>query len=816
MTATLPLSRKESIKNQGLILLKDDPTLHDLAIFIGLAVASDPAVNLAPLRYKCLEIVSNKGLSQNKGNYNSVIVLDSHAKDMIKWWIDNIDSQTKSLVSRPPELEIHTDACLTGWGAKVDDTRTGGHWAHEELDHINCLELKAILLSLKSLCNHCKQTHIRIRSDNTTAIACLDRCGSIKVSLNSLTEQIFAWAQLRGITLSAEFIKGLDNVEADAESSRIRNIDTEWMLTPRVFKWLCTLFYTPKIDLFASRINAQLPSYVSWKPDPYAKYTNAFTIDWSNLNSYVFPPFSIIGRTLKKILEDKATSLTILPLWPTQVFYPYGPPVTDCTPGPSPTRLLSTPTRPVACSSSGSKVNIDSHDPLWQSFENQVLSSEVAEFLLLSWRPNTKSQYGCYINRWMSFCFGRKIDSFQPHVNILLEFLLQECRNEKGRGYSSMNVIRSAISAIANIDAKPAGQHPLVCRFMKAVFQERPSFPRHHTTWDPDVVLTHLRSLGPNEGLSVSQLSKKLVMLMLLVSGQRGHTLHLLDNRNMTISRSEVSFRIGDLLKTSRPGAHLSELVFTDYAPEKLLCVYTTICEYLDRTAGLRGPTTRFFLTTRTPVRLASRYTLRRWTRDVMRDAGIDLSTFSPYSTRSASSSKASLTLPVSTILATVGWSNEWGSIAMIGNPPGQMELVSVVIATVYGMVNPNRKKLANPHCPAWEVCQTPQNMPGIIGQRPSVPSSSGVPTQGSGQNHNRAEGAKNHWNVIQTYLPTCSHTDEEVDMVYEVIDSLINNSRAPTTSLWVILMLKLGWTTHQHRAQVHTDLGNATPEVTP
>ncbi|KAK4321821.1 hypothetical protein Pmani_007448 [Petrolisthes manimaculis] len=321
MTATLPLSRKESIKNQGLILLKDDPTLHDLAIFIGLAVASDPAVNLAPLRYKYLEIVRNKGLSQNKGNYNSVIALDNHAKDMTKWWIDNIDSQTKSLVSRPPKLEIHTDACLTGWGAKVDDTRTGGHWAHEELDHINCLELKAILLSLKSLCNHCKQTHIRIRSDNTTAIACLDRCGSIKVNLNSLTEQIFAWAQLRLITLSAEFIKGLDNVEADAES-RIRNIDTEWMLTPRVLNWLCTLFYTPKIDLFASRINTQLPSYVSWKPDPYAKYTNAFTIDWSNLNSYVFPPFSIIGRTLKKILEDKATSLTILPLWPTQVWFP--------------------------------------------------------------------------------------------------------------------------------------------------------------------------------------------------------------------------------------------------------------------------------------------------------------------------------------------------------------------------------------------------------------------------------------------------------------------------------------------------------------
>lgn len=116
-------------------------------------------------------------------------------------------------------------------------------------------------------------------------------------------------------------------------------------------------------------------------------------------------------------------------------------------------------------------------------------------------------------------------------------------------------------------------------------------------------------------------------MLMLLVSGQRGQTLHLLDTRNMTVAHSEVSFQIGDLLKSSRPGAHLSE-IFPAYTPEKPLCVFNTICCYLDRTAGIRGSSTRFFLTTKAPVRLASRDTIIRWTRDVMRNAGIDLSIF--------------------------------------------------------------------------------------------------------------------------------------------------------------------------------------------
>ena len=81
MSATLPSRCKESIKTQGLRLLKKDPTLHDLAVFTGLAVASDSAVNLALLRYKYLEIVRNRELSQNRGNYNTVITLDDHAKD---------------------------------------------------------------------------------------------------------------------------------------------------------------------------------------------------------------------------------------------------------------------------------------------------------------------------------------------------------------------------------------------------------------------------------------------------------------------------------------------------------------------------------------------------------------------------------------------------------------------------------------------------------------------------------------------------------------------------------------------------------------
>ena len=46
-------------------------------------------------------------------------------------------------------------------------------------------------------------------------------------------------------------------------------------------------------DLFATRLNHQLPLYVSWQPDPFAMATDAFQVRWTNLEglclSSLFP-----------------------------------------------------------------------------------------------------------------------------------------------------------------------------------------------------------------------------------------------------------------------------------------------------------------------------------------------------------------------------------------------------------------------------------------------------------------------------------------------------------------------------------------------
>ena len=324
MTITLTSKKKDKIASMAQKMAhKSVTTIRDLASLIGNLVAADPAVPLGPLRYKFLEIERNKFLAKHAGNYEAIISLNENTKQIIQWWADNIHDMNKPIHTSDPDFEIFTDASLSGWGARFGDQGTGGQWAHSEITHINHLELKAAFLAVQSFCSTQNNVHIKIRSDNTTTVACINKAGSTKPALHQLTFDFLTWAYARGITFSASHIPGVENVEADRES-RISNVDAEWMLKPSIFTKICQHFnYSPTIDMFATRINHQLPTYVAWRPDPQAYDIDALSFPWSDseLNPYCFPPFSIISQVLRKISSANASALVILPLWPTKPWF---------------------------------------------------------------------------------------------------------------------------------------------------------------------------------------------------------------------------------------------------------------------------------------------------------------------------------------------------------------------------------------------------------------------------------------------------------------------------------------------------------------
>ena len=116
----------------------------------------------------------------------------------------------------------------------------------------------------------------------------------------------------REIWVTACHVAGKNNTQAD-RASRHFDDNTEWMLRQDIFLSITQLWGKPEIDLFASRLNAQLPCYASWKPDPGASFTDAFTIPWADYYFYAFPPFSIILRCLQKIEQEEAEGMLVVP-----------------------------------------------------------------------------------------------------------------------------------------------------------------------------------------------------------------------------------------------------------------------------------------------------------------------------------------------------------------------------------------------------------------------------------------------------------------------------------------------------------------------
>ena len=108
---------------------------------------------------------------------------------------------------------------------------------------------------------------------------------------------------------------------------------------------------------------------------------------------------------------------------------------------------------------------------------------------------------------------------------------------EKGFTYSAINTAHSALSSFVQLDdGSSVGKNPLISRLLKGVFQSRAPKPKYSEVWDVQIVLSYLKTLHPVDSLRLKDLSFKFLMLLLLVSGQRGQTIHMLDLNNMIVS----------------------------------------------------------------------------------------------------------------------------------------------------------------------------------------------------------------------------------------------------------------------------------------
>lgn len=231
---------------------------------------------------------------------------------------------------------------------------------------------------------------------------------------------------------------------------------------------------------------------------------------------------------------------------------------------------------------------------------------------------------------------------------------------DAGSSYSTINTARSALSAVLpSVAGVSFGALPVVARFMKGVYNSRPTTARYSEIWDVRTMLACLQKWYPLHKLSLKVLTYKLVMLLLLVSGNRGQSLQLLDLKNLVQGTNSFTFMFDKVLKQSRPGVKQPLFVLKPYDRDVSLCVVRTLKAYLLRTHTLRKGHSQLLISYIAPHEPVSRDTISRWVRAIFDEAGL-AAVFKPHSTRAASTSAAKRAdVHLEDILSKAGWASD-------------------------------------------------------------------------------------------------------------------------------------------------------------
>ena len=342
----------------------------------------------------------------------------------------------------------------------------------------------------------------KVMIDNQTAVACVNHMGtSHSNSLNKLTRTLWEFCISENVFLSAAKIAGVHNVLADKES-RTERKQTEWKLSSILLKQsLDILHFTPEIDMFASRTNAQYKNYVSYRCDPGAIAIDAFSVYWHFLSILCFPSFQFDNKgTTENRTRPSNGSNRCTKLANTDMVLKISENV-DCescnsTDGKDNPELAITSRNNTSAVQETENVNLPC---VGEYLQNTGVSEKAKTLILGAWRKGTQKQYKTYLEKWRQYCNTTGCDSISPPLNCAINFLADLADEH---GYSAVNTARSALSSVISLpDGTIFGKHPLVKKLLKGVFEKKPSLPRYSSIWDVQIVFNYIKEMSVNISL---------------------------------------------------------------------------------------------------------------------------------------------------------------------------------------------------------------------------------------------------------------------------------------------------------------------------
>jgi hypothetical protein len=297
-----------------------------LAGVIGKIQAMAPAVSPARLWSRHLLFAKNRALASSSSPrtaWNNFVRLSADSRIELEKWMTLLEQWNgKSFLPPRTRHVVTTDASSFGWGGWMGKKDVQGFWTHAEAKRSsNKRELHTTVLVVQALRKELQGSVVEIRTDNLTTMAYINHQGGRDPALTELVRPLWDWALQTRTTLCATYIPGKVNDRADKLSRRKRD-RTDWMLHRNLFSRLSRQCGPFTLDLFATRLNAQVARYVSRFPDPGSVSVDAFRQDLRKERAYANPPFNLITRLLAMVKRQRTRLTVVLPAWEAQPWWP--------------------------------------------------------------------------------------------------------------------------------------------------------------------------------------------------------------------------------------------------------------------------------------------------------------------------------------------------------------------------------------------------------------------------------------------------------------------------------------------------------------
>lgn len=327
MKLSVPITKLVKVQREAhQILRKEYWPARKLAATIGLMNSVCKAMSPGMLMTRFLLANLTDALLKNRNNWDTTKVkIWDTSKEELRWWAEEMSKYNgRPFQQSMTEITIQTDASETGWGGVCGDTSYSGSWSDSDYSpSSNMRELKAISKVIQATGDCVKNKKILVLSDNITAIA-----NVVKEGGNNNTDYIRELKDLYWLIKSLNcmivmrHIPGRNNVFADAASRRI--FKDEYVLKQQAIDQIIRQWGRPSIDLFATSENHIVRKFFSWKADPRASATDAFSQSWNEEKlPYAHPPIRLIPKVIQKFKEERIKRMIlVLPHWPSLPIWP--------------------------------------------------------------------------------------------------------------------------------------------------------------------------------------------------------------------------------------------------------------------------------------------------------------------------------------------------------------------------------------------------------------------------------------------------------------------------------------------------------------